>query len=233
MCSIDVNPMDTVYQRDRRVLEIARYPQLDVEIVRRNPAWCQHMTDVWQSLILEPLAERLVTARTQRPVAFVNFGHWGPFAYVVNWGGLSTAIFANEASMLSWLIASQHVEGNFLHSQCCVLALFCHSLRQSIARLTSKRKRLLWTRMHQVLQCMICRESRFDWGLGTTRQYLGLFIDRVCECLDFSTFVISSNLRDLTLTQVVPMDQFCANVRQSALDGQLRELTPIGELVNL
>ena len=80
---------------------------------------------------------------------------------------------------------------------------------------------------------MICRESRFDWGLGTTRQYLGLFIDRVCECLDFSTFVISSNLRDLTLTQVVPMDQFCANVRQTALDGQLHQLMPIGELVNL
>jgi hypothetical protein len=191
------------------------------------------MTDLWQSLVLEPLAERLVPARTCRPVAFVTFGHWGPFAYVVNWGGLATAIFTNEASMLSWLIASHHVEGNLLHSQCCVLALFCHSLRQSIARLTSKRKYLLWTRLHQVLQCMICRESRFDWGLGTTRQYLGLFIDRVCECLDFSTFVISSNLRDLTLTQVVPMDQFCANVRQTALDGQLHQLMPIGELVNL
>jgi hypothetical protein len=140
----------------------------------------------------------------------------------VNWGGFATAIFAMK-------LACCH--GNLLHSQCCVLALFYHSLRQSIAGLT--RKRLLWTRLHQVLQCMICRESRFDWGLGTTRQYLGLFIDRVCECLDFSTFVISSNLRDLTLTQVVPMDQFCANVRQTALDGQLQQLIPIGELVNL
>jgi hypothetical protein len=73
---------------------------------------------------------------------------------------------------------------------------------------------------------MICRESRFEWGLGNTRQYLGLFIDRVYECLDFSTFVISSKLRDLTLSQVVPMDFFCTNVRWTTLDGQLRQLMP-------
>jgi hypothetical protein len=80
---------------------------------------------------------------------------------------------------------------------------------------------------------MICRERRFEWGLGTTRQYLGLFIDRVSECLDFSTFVISSNLRDLTLTQVLPMEPFCANVRRTTLDGQLRQLMPIEELIEL
>ena len=77
MCSMDVNPMDTVYQRDRRVLEIARYPQLDGEIIRRTPAWCQHMTDVWQSLVLEPLAERLVPARTRRPAAFCHLWSLG------------------------------------------------------------------------------------------------------------------------------------------------------------
>ncbi len=80
---------------------------------------------------------------------------------------------------------------------------------------------------------MICRESRFEWGLGTTRQYIGLFIDRVSECLDFSTFVISSNLRDLTLTQVVPMELFCTNVRRTTLEGQLRQLMPVDGLIAL
>ena len=135
--------------------------------------------------------------------------------------------------MISWLIASYHVEGNFLHSQCCVLGLFCHNLQQSIPNLASKRKRLLWTRLHHLLQSMICRESRFEWCLGTTSQYLGLFIDRVSECLDFATFVISSNLRDLTLTQVLPMELFCSNVRRTTLEGQLRQLMPAEELIAL
>ena len=233
MCSMDINPMSTLHQRDRRQLEVMRYPHLDGEIIRRDPAWCQHMSDCWQSLVLDPLIERLIPARTYRPVAFVAFGHWGPFAHVMQWRLLAIARFENEASMLSWLIASQHVEGNFLHSQSCVLALFCHNLRQSIPGLTSKRKRLLWDRLYQLLQCMICRETRFEWGVGTTRQYLELFIDHVSEYLDFSTFVISSNLRDLTLTQVLPMDLFCTNVRRTALDEQLRRLMPIEELVNL
>ena len=73
---------------------------------RRAPTWCQHMTEYWQTTVLDQLAERMISPRAHRPVAFVTFGHWGPFAYVENWGGLSTARFANEASMLSWLIAS-------------------------------------------------------------------------------------------------------------------------------
>ena len=230
---MDIDPMNTLHQRDRRGLEIARYPHLDEEIVRRDQGWCQHMTDRWQTEVIDMLTERLIPARSHRPVAFTTFGHWGPWAYAENWGGLANAIFVNEASMISWLIASHHVDGSFLHSQCCVLGLFCHSLRQSIPLLGSMRKRLLWTQLLQLLQCMICRERRFEWGLGTTRQYLGLFIDRVSECLDFSTFVISSNLRDLTLTQVVPMELFCTNVRRTTLDGQLRQLMPIDELIAL
>ena len=61
----------------------------------------------------------------------------------------------------------------------------------------------------------------------------GMFIDRVGECLDFSTFVIAPHVRELTLTQVLPMDLFCVNVRRTALDGQLRQLMPIEELINL
>ena len=192
---MDIDPMNTLHQRDRRGLEIARYPHLDEEIVRRDEAWCQHMTDRWQTEVIDMFTERLIPARSNRPVAFTTFGHWGPWAYAENWGGLANAIFVNEASMISWLIASYHVDGSFLHSQCCVLGLFCYCLRQSIPLLASMRKRLLWTRLHQLLQCMICRERRFEWGLGTTRQYLGIFIDRVSECLDFATFVISSNSR--------------------------------------
>ena len=97
--------------------------------------------------------------------------------------------------------------------------------------LASPRKRLLWTRLHQLVQCIVCREARFEWGNGTTRQYLGILIDRVSECLDFATFVIAPHVRELTLTQVLPMDLFCANVRRTALDGQLRQLMPIEELI--
>ena len=135
--------------------------------------------------------------------------------------------------MLSWLISSYHVAGNLVHSQCCVLGLFCYSLKQSIPTLASPRKRLLWTRLHQLVQCLVCREARFEWGHGTTRQYLGLFIDRVSECLDYATFIIAPHVRELTLTQVVPMDVFCVSVRRTVFDEQLRQLMPIDEFIAL
>jgi len=230
---MDINPMDPLIQRDRRALELARYPHLAADLVRRDPAFCQHMIDLWQSVVLQPLSNRLIPARLTRPVAFDMFGHWGPWAGAINWGGLATARFRNEASMLSWLISSYHVAGNFVHSQCCVLGLFCHSLRQSIPMLVSKKKRVLWTRLHKLVQCLVCREARFEWGHGTTRQYLGIVIDRVSECLDYSTFVLAAHVRELTLTQVLPMDLFCANVRKTVLDEQLRQVMPIYELIAL
>ena len=113
MFSMDIDPMDTLHQRNRRELEVDRYPQLVDEIVRRNPTFCQHVTERWQALVLGLLTERLIPARVSRPVAFDTFGHWGPWAYAENWGGLATARFINEASMLSWLIASYHIDGNF------------------------------------------------------------------------------------------------------------------------
>ena len=225
--------MDTLHQRNRKELEVDRYPQRANEIIRRDPTFCAHMAEYWQVAVLTPLASRLIPARLTRPIAFDTFGHWGPFAYVDNWGNLATARFVNEASMLSWLISSHHVAGSFLYSQCCVLGLFCHCLTESIPLLPNKRKQLLWTRLHHVLQCLVCKEARFEWGLGTTRQYLGMFIDRVCECLDFSTFVVAPHVRELTLTQVLPMELFCVNVRRNALDGQLRQLMPINDLMEL
>ena len=50
---------------------------------------------------------------------------------------------------------------------------------------------------------------------------------------DFSTFVIAPHVRELTLTQVLPMDLFCVNVRRNALDGQLRQVMPINDLMEL
>jgi hypothetical protein len=52
-------------------------------------------------------------------------------------------------------------------------------------------------------------------------------IDRVCECLDFSAFVLATNLRDLTLTQVLPMAEFVADTRRRLLSGQLEQLEGI------
>ena len=226
---MDVDPMDPLHQRDRKGLEVGRYPFLAAEIMRRKPEFCLHMSDYWQETVLGPLTERLVPARLHRPHAFTSFGHWGPYAHTNNWGILVEARFPNEAGMMSWLIASWHVRGSFLHSQCCVLGIFCHCLRESIQSLPSKKKQLLWTRLLHVLQCMVCKEQRFEWGTATTRLYLEFFVDRVCECLDFAAFVLATNLRDLTLTQVLPMAEFCACIRRNALDGQLFQLMPNAE----
>ena len=183
MFSMDINPMHTLLQANRRELEIDRYSLLATDIVRRTPEFCQHMTEYWQMSVLAPLTERLIPARLHRPVSFDTFGH--PYAHIDEWGTLRAATFTNEASMISWLVASQHIGGSFLHSQCCVLAMFCHCLRTSIASLPSRRKQLLWTRLLHVLQCMVCKEARFKWGQGTTRVYLVFFLDRIGEYIYF------------------------------------------------
>jgi hypothetical protein len=126
MFSMDINPMETNHQRNRRQLEVNQYPQLMSEIIHRDTSYCKRMAEIWQETVLNPMAERLIPARMTRLNAFESFGHWGPFAYTDNWESLATAIFINEASMLSWLIASHHIAGNFLYSQCCVLGMFCH-----------------------------------------------------------------------------------------------------------
>ena len=70
--------MDTQHQRNRHELEVERYPHLATEIVRRDPAFCQHMTDMWQVSVIDSL--RLIPVRLSRPVAFETFGHWGRVA---------------------------------------------------------------------------------------------------------------------------------------------------------
>lgn len=65
-----------------------------------------------------------------------------------------------------------------------------------------------------------------EWGYATTHIYLEFFLDRSCECLDFSSFILTLNLRDLTLTQVLQMAEFCATIRRTILNGQLLQLMP-------
>jgi hypothetical protein len=78
---------------------------------------------------------------------------------------------------------------------------------------------------------MVCKEARFEWGQGTTRVYLGFFLDRIGECLDFASFVIATNLRDLTRTQVLPMAELCGTVRRTVLDQQLQQVMPNAEWI--
>ena len=68
---------------------------------------------------------------------------------------------------------------------------------------------------------------RFKWSHATTRQYTTIMIDRICECLDFSAFVLATNLRDLTLSQVLPMAEFVEDTRRRVLSGQLEQLEGI------
>ena len=39
-------------QRDRRGLEVERYPHLVEEIIRRVPGFCQHWIDLWEAVVL-------------------------------------------------------------------------------------------------------------------------------------------------------------------------------------
>jgi hypothetical protein len=78
---------------------------------------------------------------------------------------------------------------------------------------------------------MVCKEARFEWGQATARLYLGFFLDRIGECLDFSSFVIASNVKHLIQTQVMPIAQFCCTVRRTVLDGQLQQLMPHAEWI--
>ena len=58
--------MDTPHQRNRRELEVDRYPHLATEIVRRDPAFCQQMADMWQVSVIDPLTQRMIPAEPAR-----------------------------------------------------------------------------------------------------------------------------------------------------------------------
>ena len=91
MFSMDIDPMQSTLQRNRRELELHRYPFLANEIIRQSPEFCQQMTDNWKYFVLDPLTKLMVPARLERPVAFDTVGHWGPFAHTDDWGTLRTA----------------------------------------------------------------------------------------------------------------------------------------------
>jgi len=231
MFTMTVNPMGTPVQVFRRGQEIAEYPLLAPILVPRDEAYCELKRMEWEEHVLVPLERRRIPVRTIRPLQYINRGHWGPWAHVNDWAVMAAAFFKNEASMISWVIESGHLPGDFLHSQCCVLAMFCSCVNRSIPLLLSRRKRQSWTRMFELLQCLVCKERRFPWGHATTREYTSIIIDRICECLDFSAFVLAADLRDLTLTQVLPMAEFVENTRRQVWNGQLQQLVEIVEIV--
>jgi len=227
MFTMTVSPMLTPVQVFRREAEVGRYPQLAAILVARDEQYCRLMQREWQSHVLSALEVRRIAARTEKPLAYVNLGHWGPWAHTNDWAIMATAVFKNEASMLSWVIETGHLDGDFVHSQCCILAMFCECLHRSIPLVLTRRKQQCWTKLFRLLQCLVCSEMRFKWSHATTRQYTSIMIDRICECLDFSSFVLANNLRDLTLTQVLPMDDFVRDTRRRVLDGQLEQLEGI------
>ena len=227
MLEMTVNPMLTPVQVYRREIEVGRYPQLAAMLVTRDEPYCHLMQIEWQGHVLSALELRLVPVRTERPLAYVNRGHWGPYAHVNDWAIMARAVFKNEASMLSWVIEAAHLDGDFIHSQCCVLAMFCECLHRSIPLLLARRKQHCWTKLFRLLQCLVCNEMRFKWSHATTRQYTTIMIDRICECLDYSAFVLANTLRDLTLSQVLPMAEFVEDTRRRVLNGQLEQLEGI------
>jgi hypothetical protein len=137
---------------------------------------------------------------------------------------IGRSVFRNEASMLSWVIETGHLDEDFVHSQGCILVMFCECLHRSIPIVLTRRKQQCWTKLFRLLQCLVCSEMRFKWSHVTTRQYTTIMIDRICECLDYSAFVLATDLRDLTLTQVLPMEDFVRDTRRRVLDGQLEQL---------
>ena len=132
--------MLTPVQVFRREAEVGRYPQLAAILVARDEQYCRLMQREWQSHVLSALEVRKIAARTEKPLAYVNLGQWGPWAHTNDWAIMATAVFKNEASMLSWVIETGHLDGDFVHSQCCILAMFCECLHRSIPLVLTRRK---------------------------------------------------------------------------------------------
>ena len=96
------------------------------------------------------------------------------------------------------------------------------NIQQSLLRfpIHSARRRL-WGSLLIVISNLVCREQRFRWGHGTTRQYARIILRLIWEANDFALFHIPIVIRNILRDQVVESTLTCAAARLAQYDAYL------------
>jgi hypothetical protein len=108
------------------------------------------------------------------------------------------------------------------HTQCFAMGVLCVNIQQSLLRfpIHSARRRL-WGSLLIVISNLVCREQRFRWGYGTTRQYARIILRLIWEANDFALFHIPIVIRNILRDQVVDRMTYCISARRAQYEAYL------------
>ncbi len=201
------NPMDSQLERTRREWESERYPQLDFFLVWRPTATQNHYMGLW----IQEMDKLSGFERTESLNSEIGNGK---FHDVLEVQALANARFKSIDDMISWIhrSADKSLLDPVLHTQCCVLGLFCHCLERSIENISVHSKRRMWLLLFNVIRCVVCREARWPWG--QEHRLFRFVSDRLTEARDYSLFCLPGETRSLAQTQVADVSSFGQSPRQ-------------------
>ncbi len=155
----ELNPMESALERTRRDWEVERYPQLDFFLVWRPTATQNHYMGLW-------MQEMEKLDGFERTESLNDIVLHGKFHDVPDIFSLSNSRFKSIDDMISWIYrsADKSLLDPILHTQCCMLGLFCHCVERSIENISAHSKRRMWLLLFNVIRCVVCREARRPWG---------------------------------------------------------------------
>jgi hypothetical protein len=203
----ELNPMESALERTRRDWEVERYPQLDFFLVWRPTATQNHYMGLW-------MQEMEKLDGFERTESLNDIVLHGKFHDVPDIFSLSNSRFKSIDDMISWIYrsADKSLLDPILHTQCCMLGLFCHCVERSIENISVHSKRRMWLLLFNVFRCVVCREGRWPWG---QEHSLFRFVrDRLSEARDYALFCLPGETRALAQTQVADVSSFANSPRQ-------------------
>jgi len=203
----ECNPMNSQLERTRRDWELERYPQLDFFLVWRPTATQDHSMRLWKQ-------EMDKLDGFERTESLKDVVLNGKFHDTIDIRTLANVRFKSIDDMISWIhrSAEKSLLDPVLHTQCCMLGLFCYCLERSIENISVHSKRRMWLLLFNVIRCVVCREARLPWG---QEHHLFRFVEsRLSEARDYALFCLPGETRSLAQTQVADVSSFGQSPRQ-------------------
>ena len=204
-------------------LETAGYPELVPFLRWVNRDQCAQNQIDWEQGICRHLATLGVVA-SAFPITVDHLGNrHGRFHGFNSLNQFRHQVLTTELDLLfCWDNMCRVAASQLHHTQCFVVGMLCVNVEQSLQRfpMYSVRRRL-WGSLLLVLSTLVCREQRFRWGFGTTRQYARVIRGLIYTANDFALFYIPIAIRNILRDQVVDQITCCAAVRRAQYDAYL------------
>ena len=216
----EINPLDVEGTEASTNLETAGYESLRPFLRWVPQHQCANDERQWDRAIRHPLAMLRVMPAVF-PVTVDHFGNsHGRFHGFSQLDHFRHQVLTSEIDLFfCWDGMCRVIATRLHHTQCFAMGVLCVNIQQSLLRfpIHSARRRL-WGSLLIVISNLVCREQRFRWGYGTTRQYSRIIRRLIWEANDFALFHIPIVIRNILRDQVVESTLTCTAARLAQYD---------------